>query len=96
MKKWKLATLGLVGFGALVAVNWRPEPQATMHEDDWEDGHVPAAGRRYRTPAQFMHHQRELLTMVVPVAEVYLRHAITPALREEIMIVTAMADSCPT
>jgi hypothetical protein len=96
VKKWKLAAAGLLGLGALVATNWEPEPKATMHELDWENGHVPEGGRRYRSLGQFTHHQKELLSMLVPLAEVYLRHAIPPAFREQIMIVTAMADCCPT
>jgi len=96
VKKWKLAAVGLIGFGALVAVNWRPEPQATLHELDWESGHVPAGGRRYRSLSHFMYHQREQLAMLVPIAEVYFRRAITQTFREQIMIVTATADSCPT
>lgn len=94
MKAWKLAGIGLIGAAVGIAAAARGERAVGMHELDWEGECVPAGGRRYRGLSHFVHHQRQLMGMVVPLARVYLLRAIEPAFREQIMIVTAVSNSC--
>lgn len=94
VKAWKIAGTGLIGAAAIIAAAARGERAVGMHELDWEGDCVPSGGRRYRGLSHFAYHQRELLGMVVPLARVYLLRAIEPAFREQIMIVTAMSNSC--
>ena len=95
MKAWKIFAAGAIGVAIASRVIGKEEVGATMHEHDWEDGRVPPHGRRYRSLAQLVHHARELLGMTVTLAHIYLLRAITPAFREQIMIVTATANGCP-
>jgi hypothetical protein len=86
--------------GAIVAmIAWalfasRRRSTVSMHELDWWDGGGAATPRRYRSPGHFLHHLSELAGLAVPVFEVYVLRALSPAFREQIMIVTAMADGC--
>lgn len=68
---------------------------ASMHPDDWLDGAGVRAPRRYRSVPQALHHLTELVSFTIPLAEVYLLRAISPAFREQVMIVTALANDCP-
>jgi len=97
MKALKIAVLGTVGVAIASALLVRKaEPRASMHEHDWDEGQVCAQGRRYRSLGQFIHHQRELVTMAGLVARIYLAGAIAPGFREQIMIVTALSNDCGT
>ncbi len=96
MRKWKL----IVAFsGAVAAVAAagarRREPAVSMHEHDWMDGAGVTAPRRYRSPGQLLHHARELVGVSLLLTRVYLLRAISPAFREQVMIVTAMSNACP-
>jgi hypothetical protein len=68
--------------------------EVSMHAMDWEeyDGVTP---RRYRSAGHMTHHALDLLAMNFPLAEIYLGRSISPAFREQVMIVTATANSCP-
>jgi hypothetical protein len=97
MKAWKVIGAGVVGMAIAARIMKREgEPAASMHEHDWELGQVPSHGRRYRTPAQLVHHLQELIGLTPPLAQIYLLRAITPAFREQIMIVTAQSNDCCT
>lgn len=92
MRKLILPAIGLSVAGLVLS---RTEPKATMHEDDWEDGGLPARGRRFRSLPQVFHHLGELTTMNLLLPRIYLLRALDPVLREQIMILTALADGCP-
>jgi hypothetical protein len=97
MKAWKVIGAGAVGVAIAARIVKREGgPAASMHEHDWELGLVPPHGRRFRTPAQFAHHLRELIGLTPPLAQIYVLRAITPAFREQIMIVTAQSNDCCT
>ena len=96
MKLWKAAGAAAIGLAIASRIARREgEPAASMHELDWEDGGVPAGGRRYRSPGQLLHHLRELLSMQEALARIYVLRAMDPAFREQVMIVTADANGCP-
>ncbi len=98
MKVRPLVILGVAGTGAAAAaalLRRDHDYSATMHPDDWrvlEGGNVH---RRYGSLGQAFHHLREAACLTVPTAEVYLRQAISPAFREQIMITTAVSNKCP-
>jgi hypothetical protein len=95
MKTWKWLSMGAIGIGvAALALRAGGEVGVSMHELDWEDGAVPVHGRRYRGVGQFLHHQREMSGMMRPAAEIYFARTLSPAFREQIMILTAMSDAC--
>lgn len=96
MKLWKVGGAAAIGLGIASRVARRDgETVASMHEHDWEDGGVPAGGRRYRSPGQLLHHLRELLSMQEALVRIYILRAMDPAFREQVMIVTADANVCP-
>lgn len=68
----------------------------TMHPDDWWDGREATTIRYFKSPGQVLHHVRELAGLSLPVARVYLARAIEPSFRERVMILTAMANECPS
>jgi len=86
-----LILAGLIAVFALVLGG--RERELSMHEDDWPDL-TSGKPRRYRSPGHALHHARELLGLTRPATEVYLLRAISPAFREQIMIVTAMSNDC--
>jgi hypothetical protein len=95
MKIWKALGLGAIGVSiAAFALSANGDKAVTMHEQDWEDGMTPVHGRRYRSFAQFLHHQREMSRMLWPAAQIYILRAMDPAFREQIMILTAMSNAC--
>lgn len=83
-----------VGVAAGAAAVSRLQPRLALHPCDWSLYEEGETRRSYRSPSHFLYHLRELLAVQVPVAEVYLARAITPALRERIMLVTAYANEC--
>lgn len=87
--------MGAIGITlAAAALTRKTEPALSMHEDDWEEGYVPIQGRRYRSLGHFLHHQRELVRVLGPIARVYVAGSIDTALREQVMIVTAISNAC--
>jgi hypothetical protein len=86
--------VGAVGaaMGAAVVSRW--EPRLQLHERDWSPYEEGSARRSYRSISHFLYHLRELVSVQVPIAEVYLMRAISPAFRERIMLVTAYANEC--
>ncbi len=70
------------------------EPRLGLHQCDWSLYEEGLSRRSYRNLSHFLHHFKELLSVQVPVAEIYLGRAISPAFRERIMLVTAMANQC--
>lgn len=85
------AALGAAVWGAMVA---REQPRLEMHPHDWLDFEEGRTRRRFRSPQHFLHHLRGLAGAQVPLARVYLGRSISPAFRERIMLVTAMANAC--
>lgn len=69
-------------------------PTVSMHELDWRDPDDTETRRRYRSPGHLLHHLWELAGLAAPLFEVYVLRALSPAFREQVMIVTAMADEC--
>ena len=89
----RLLVAGALGAGLVAMLARNREGRVSMHEQDWlPEGE--AARRRYRSPAHLLHHFGELAGMLLPVAEVYLLRALSPAFREQVMITTAMANDC--
>lgn len=83
-----------VGMAALAAVSGRGEPRVSLHRMDLGEWGGPAEPRTWRGPGHLLHHLRELAALGLPLTEVYLAGAISPAFRERIMLVTAMANRC--
>ncbi len=68
----------------------------SMHPDDWPGTELEDAHRRYRSLGQALHHLKEAVILAGPTAGVYLRRAIPPAFREQIMRSPATAsNNCP-
>jgi hypothetical protein len=80
--------------GVCVAATSRLQPELQLHECDWTVYEEGSTRRSYRNLSHFLYHLRELVAVQVPIAEVYLLRAISPALRERIMLVTAYANEC--
>lgn len=71
------------------------DPGVSMHPADWLDDAGRSAPRRYRSVGHAIHHQKELIALTPALARVYVLHALPPALREKIMIMTALSNDCP-
>lgn len=87
--------LSAVGAGFCLFAFRHDRGAISMHKDDWLDGAGRTTPRRFRTPAQFLHHMAELTGNAVPLARLYLLRSIPPALREQVMVVTAEVNACP-
>lgn len=85
------AVLGATACGVLVS---RLEPDVTLHECDWSDYQRGITRRSFKSVSHLLHHVIQLARVQIPLAEVYLLRTISPAFRERIMIVTAMANAC--
>jgi hypothetical protein len=94
MKAIRLFAGITIGTAALAFAASRRGPTVSMHELDWTDCDDAGTRRRYRSPGHLLHHLWELAGLAVPLFEVYVLRALPPAFREQIMIVTAMADEC--
>lgn len=90
----KLILTGIVAAALSAVFAGRREAKVSMSDLDWLDGAGLTAPRRYRSPGHLLHHLGELAGSILPIARVYVLRAITPAFREQIMIVTAMANDC--
>lgn len=92
----RLLAAGAIATAAYGGLSMLRAGQATasMHPDDWLEGAGVRASRRYRSLPQVTHHLTELASQTVPLARVYLLRAISPAFREQVMIVTALANDC--
>jgi len=93
--KVKTIVAPLLAIASLLAVSRLMRGrEVSMHPLDWEeyDGLTP---RRYRSAGHVMHHALDLMAMNIPLTEIYLRRSISPAFREQVMIVTASANNCP-
>ncbi|MEW6555250.1 MAG: hypothetical protein AB1384_13310 [Actinomycetota bacterium] len=88
-----LGLAGTAGIAALAASSMM-EPRLQLHECDWSIYERGSSRRSFLSPSHFLYHLRELLSVQAALAEVYLLHAISPAFRESIMLVTAMANEC--
>jgi len=71
------------------------EPRVSMHPADWMDDAGRSVPRRYRSVGHALHHQKELIALIPALMRVYIFHALSPVLREKIMIVTALINECP-
>ena len=94
MKMKRLFTGITMGTMALALVASRRGSRVSMHEFDWWDTEDTETRRRYRSPGHLLHHLWELAGFALPLFEVYVLRALSPVFREQIMIVTAMADEC--
>lgn len=90
----RLLLAGAAWAAAGIVLAGRLEPRLEMHECDWAAWGEGASRRSYRSGSHFLYHLRELASVQVPLAEVYLRRAMSPAFRERIMLVTAYANAC--
>lgn len=95
MKLRSIVILVPLGLGATALMTRRGECTVSMHPDDWQGLEEGTVHREYRSLQHALHHWREFANLGVTVAEIYLRRAISPAFREQIMIVTATCDECP-
>jgi hypothetical protein len=86
--------VGAAGVAACAAGASRLQPRLQLHECDWSAYKEGSARRSFRGLPHFLYHLRELMAVQAPIAEVYLLRAISPAFRESIMLVTAMANEC--
>ena len=94
MKAIRLFAGITIGTMALALVASRRGSPVSMHQLDWRDIDDTETRRRYRSPGHLLHHLWELAGLAVPIFEVYALRALSPAFREQIMLVTAMADNC--
>jgi hypothetical protein len=85
---------GVAGTAAWAAAASLWEPRVHLHRCDWSIHDEGSSRRTYRSLSHFLFHLRELLSVQIPMAEVYLLRAISPAFRERIMLVTAYANEC--
>jgi len=90
----KITLAGMLGAAAYAMAASRREPGVELHECDWFILEEGVDRRCFENPGHFIHHLRELVSIQVAIAEVYLLRAITAAFRERIMIVTALANEC--
>ncbi len=65
-----------------------------LHERDWSVFEEGLSRRSFRDLSHFLYHLKGLLQAQVPLAEMYLGRALSPAFRERIMLVTAYANRC--
>ncbi len=95
-KRAALAAGGLAGAAGLAcaAAGARREPSIDLHEQDWSLYEEGLQRRSYRSVGHFLHHLKKLLEAQALIAEIYIRKAISPAFRERIMLVTALANMC--
>ena len=84
----------MLGGAACAAALSRARPRLQLHECDWRPYEEGSARRSYLSLSHFLYHLRELAAVQRALAEVYLARALPPALRESIMLVTAMANEC--
>jgi len=94
-RRYAITAFLVAGAGLFAVALAGGGPRATMHEHDWWSGGDNPTFRYYKSPGQFLHHLRELITLTVPAFEAYVMRAIEPTFREQIMLVTAMANDCP-
>lgn len=90
-----LAPAGLCAAGAAALMMRKSEHSVSMHPDDWRSPDDGNAHRTYRSAGHALHHLKEAAGLAAPTAAVYLRQAISPAFREQIMITTAVSNNCP-
>ena len=90
----RVALVGTLGAAACAVAASRREPCLELHRCDWYILEDDVYRRRFESIGHFIHHIKDLLSIQVPIAEVYLLRAITAAFRERIMLVTAFANEC--
>ncbi len=69
--------------------------EITLHPLDITGQPGAPTARYWRSTAQLLYHLREFLPFALPLARVYLLHALPPSFRERLMLVTADANGCP-
>jgi hypothetical protein len=94
MKPGSFAALLMGAIGLAALSGGKHEAKVSMHPDDWLGLKEGDSHRRYRSWRQASHHLKELARLAPQLAEVYLRRSISPAFREEIMLVTATCNDC--
>lgn len=90
----KLILSGILAAALSAVLVSRREVKVSMGDLDWLDGAGLTAPRRYRSPGHLLRHLGDLAGNIPAIARVYALRAISPAFREQIMIVTAMANDC--
>lgn len=94
MKSFKVLLVTAAAASAVVIAARSGEGGVSMHPLDWRDGAGVTSPRRYRSAGHLLHHAGELARLSVPLAEVYVMRALPAVFREQVMIVTAMANDC--
>jgi hypothetical protein len=95
MKPLKIALLAVAAAAAYTLASRGRSPAISMHELDWPGAGDAPGPRRYRSLGHAAHHLGQLAGLTLPVTRVYVLRALAPSFREQIMIVTAMANDCP-
>ena len=90
----RVAFAGMLGDAAYAAAASKRELCLELHQCDWLILEDDVHRRRFESPGHFIYHLKDLLSIQVPIAEIYLLRAITPTFRERIMLVTAFANEC--
>ncbi len=89
-----IASGGLVAVAALSLRKGGEEARVSLHPCDLPPHQSMIGGRTWKAPSQLAHHLRELAQLGRPLASTYLLRTISPAFREKVMLVTAMANAC--
>ncbi|MFW6113556.1 MAG: hypothetical protein ACOC78_01375 [Actinomycetota bacterium] len=92
MRKWIYA--GVVLAGACVLAGDRAEPGVELHPSDWSVYLEGDVNRSFKSLNHFIFHLKELMSIQLYAAQLYLTRAIDASFRERIMIVTALANRC--
>jgi hypothetical protein len=95
MKARWAAILGAATLGTTALFVRNRECVVSMHPEDWAGLEEGDSRRRYRSLGHAVHHLSELVLLSKQAAALYLLRPITPALREQIMLVTAVCNDCP-
>lgn len=85
---------GAVGVAAILAIARKRKPTLELHACDWPANEEGLSRRRYRSLSHFFFHLRGFLSALKPTAEIYIMRPVSPALRERILLVTAIANDC--
>lgn len=92
--RMNLLLAGAAAAATLAALGSRGEPRVSLHPLDLRRDDTPVAPRVWHGPGHVAFHLREFLALAFPLSAVYVLHAISPAFRERIMLVTALANGC--
>ena len=95
MKAITAVIICAAGLGTLALIARKRECAVSMHPEDWLGLEEKDTHRRYRSLGHAFHHVSELAFLSGHTAALYLLRPVTPAFREQIMLLTAVCDDCP-